>query len=59
LLIYPSRTLPVLAKLGLAGWYYDLHRGSAIPMWMWRVIGFWTIAMALLMLARLLIRFIP
>ena len=39
LLLSPSRTLPVISKVGLSGVYYDRERGSLLPMWAWRVMG--------------------
>lgn len=39
LLLNPSKTLPVIAKVGLSGVYYDRKRGSLLPMWVWRALG--------------------
>jgi hypothetical protein len=53
LLLSPNKTLPIIARFGLAGWYYQRARGSAIPTWRWRLMGFGLLSLAVLYLPAL------
>ena len=39
LMVRPARTLQLLDRIRMAGLYYDRERGSALPLWLWRLGG--------------------